>query len=125
MSFKIGIMQGRLSKPITNLIESANKISQGNFEATVSEEDQFEEIKILLTAPRGFCAGVDRAIEIVKKTLKKFNKVDVLVNGAGINAPTPIFDVSESEWDSIFDTHVKGTLFSCQVFGKYMVEKKQ
>ena len=30
------------------------------------------EIKIYLAAPRGFCAGVDRAIEIVKKTLRKY-----------------------------------------------------
>ena len=31
-----------------------------------------KKIKILLASPRGFCAGVDRAIEIVKKTLEKF-----------------------------------------------------
>ena len=31
-----------------------------------------KELKILLASPRGFCAGVDRAIEIVKKTLIKF-----------------------------------------------------
>ena len=30
------------------------------------------EVKILLASPRGFCAGVDRAIEIVEKALKKF-----------------------------------------------------
>jgi len=30
------------------------------------------EVKILLASPRGFCAGVDRAIEIVKKAIKKF-----------------------------------------------------
>ena len=30
------------------------------------------EIKIYLAAPRGFCAGVDRAIEIVKKALDKY-----------------------------------------------------
>ena len=30
-----------------------------------------KEVKILLASPRGFCAGVDRAIEIVEKTLKK------------------------------------------------------
>ena len=29
-------------------------------------------ITIHLAAPRGFCAGVDRAIEIVKKTIKKY-----------------------------------------------------
>ena len=31
-----------------------------------------KKIKILLTAPRGFCAGVDRAIEIVKKSINKY-----------------------------------------------------
>jgi len=31
-----------------------------------------KELKILLASPRGFCAGVDRAIEIVRKTLTKF-----------------------------------------------------
>ena len=40
----------RLSKPIGNLIESANQISLGNFEAKVSEDDHFDEIKILLSS---------------------------------------------------------------------------
>ncbi len=31
-----------------------------------------KNLKILLASPRGFCAGVDRAIEIVKKALVKF-----------------------------------------------------
>ena len=30
------------------------------------------EIKVLLSAPRGFCAGVERAIEIVKKSIAKY-----------------------------------------------------
>ena len=41
---------------------------------TISDRKKMEnkEIKILLAAPRGFCAGVVRAIEIVEKTLKKY-----------------------------------------------------
>ena len=31
-----------------------------------------KEIRILLSAPRGFCAGVERAIEIVKKSIQKY-----------------------------------------------------
>ena len=31
-----------------------------------------KKIKILLAAPRGFCAGVERAIEIVKKSIQKY-----------------------------------------------------
>ncbi len=43
-------LAGRLSKPISNLIQSANEISKGNFDAKVSEEDQFEEVKVLLSS---------------------------------------------------------------------------
>ena len=31
-------------------------------------------MKLLVAAPRGFCAGVDRAIEIVEKCLQKYGK---------------------------------------------------
>ena len=31
-----------------------------------------KEIRILLSAPRGFCAGVERAIEIVEKSIQKY-----------------------------------------------------
>ena len=31
-----------------------------------------KRLKILLSAPRGFCAGVERAIEIVEKSIQKF-----------------------------------------------------
>ncbi len=43
-------LASNLSRPITNLIQSANKISEGNFDAKVSETDQFDEIKILLSS---------------------------------------------------------------------------
>ena len=33
-----------------------------------------KEVKILLSAPRGFCAGVERAIEIVEKSIQKYGK---------------------------------------------------
>ena len=29
-------------------------------------------INVLLSAPRGFCAGVERAIEIVEKSIQKY-----------------------------------------------------
>lgn len=35
-------------------------------------ESKKEGLRVLLAAPRGFCAGVDRAIQIVEKALQKF-----------------------------------------------------
>lgn len=57
--------------------------------------------------------------------LEKFHGVDILINGAGINAPTAFFDISLDEWHSILDSHITGTFFGCQVFGKHMVENKK
>lgn len=53
--------------------------------------------------------------------IKKFGKVDILVNGAGINGPTPFFDISLEEWHSIIDSQLTSTFLGCQVFGEHMV----
>ena len=49
--------------------------------------------------------------------------VDVLVNGAGINAPTPFLEISPEEWHAILDSHTTGTFLACQVFGAEMVSR--
>jgi len=59
----------------------------------------------------------------LKKTLNEFDRVDVLINGAGINAPTPFLEIREEEWDHILAVNLKGTLFGCQVFGRQMLEQ--
>ena len=59
----------------------------------------------------------------LKEVVTEFGQVDILVNGAGINAPTPFLDITEEEWDEIMAVQLKGTLFGCQVFGRQMLEQ--
>ncbi|WP_371830732.1 4-hydroxy-3-methylbut-2-enyl diphosphate reductase [Erythrobacter sp.] len=40
--------------------------------AAMREDTNRPDLKLLIAAPRGFCAGVDRAIEIVERALEKF-----------------------------------------------------
>ena len=61
--------------------------------------------------------------ELLGNVLAKSGKVDILVNGAGVNSPTPIFDIEEDEFDSILNTNLKAVLFASQIFGKYLVER--
>lgn len=57
--------------------------------------------------------------------LDRHGKVDILINGAGINAPTPFLEITEEEWHSILDVHLTGTMLGCQIFGAHMVERRQ
>jgi NAD(P)-dependent dehydrogenase (short-subunit alcohol dehydrogenase family) len=54
----------------------------------------------------------------------EFGGVDILVNSAGTSKRTPVLDVTESEWNSILETNLNGTLRACQIFGRKMIERR-
>jgi NAD(P)-dependent dehydrogenase (short-subunit alcohol dehydrogenase family) len=49
--------------------------------------------------------------------------VSILFNCAGITQRVPTLECSEELWNSIIDINLTGTLRSCQVFGRGMVER--
>ena len=57
------------------------------------------------------------------EVLKAWGKVDILINAAGKIKRAPTVDFPEDLWDDIMDTNVTGTLRSCQIFGKHMLER--
>jgi NAD(P)-dependent dehydrogenase (short-subunit alcohol dehydrogenase family) len=60
---------------------------------------------------------------LLAAVLAKSKRVDIVINGAGINSPTPFLDIGEEEFDRILRVNVKGVFLGCQVFGKYLVER--
>ena len=65
------------------------------------------------------------ALERVRdEVMKTFGRIDVLVCAAGITKRVPTLDMNEDDWQRIMDTNVNGTLRSCQVFGRVMVDQR-
>ncbi len=62
---------------------------------------------------------------LLAAVLQRSGRVDIVINGAGINSATPFFEISEEEFDRILRVNVKGVFLGCQVFGKYLVERGQ
>ena len=68
-------LASRLSNPITNLIKSANKISEGNFDAKVNEEEQFDEIKVLLSSYNKMIYEIEnKQNQLISKSLEDEQK---------------------------------------------------
>ena len=55
------------------------------------------------------------------KTIDAFGGADILINGAGINAPTPFLDIEIDEFQAVMNSQITSTLLGCQVFGEFML----
>lgn len=49
-------------------------------------------------------------------------RIDMLVNNAGMNAPSPALEVTEQDWDAVYRVNVKGTFFLTQALARHWVE---
>jgi NAD(P)-dependent dehydrogenase (short-subunit alcohol dehydrogenase family) len=61
--------------------------------------------------------------QLLEETVRAFGKVDILVNSAGRTKRAPTLDFAEDDWNAIMETNLTGTLRSCQVFGRHMLER--
>jgi 3-oxoacyl-[acyl-carrier protein] reductase len=60
----------------------------------------------------GSVAKVADIEKLFAEVKRKFGRIDVLVNNAGVFAFTPLDQIEEAEFDRQFDTNVKGLLFA-------------
>ncbi len=62
-----------------------------------------------------------RAIEQLKDFIvRRYGRIDVLVNSAGFSVRKPAWDIAEDDWDGVFDVGLKGLFFCCQIIGSIM-----
>lgn len=60
---------------------------------------------------------------LLERTLQAFEKIDVLVNNAGIAARQGFLNGTEEEFDRIIETNLKGPVFLAQDCANHMIEK--
>lgn len=68
---------------------------------------------------------LDFADPMAAKDIFKGAGISILVNNAGIIRRDDSVDYSEADWDAVIDVNQKALFFTCQAFGKELIETKQ
>ena len=92
----------------------------------MEEPKKDNQLKIYLASPRGFCAGVDRAVEIVKKSLQKFGapiyvRHEIVHNKHVVQELKEMGTIFVDELDDIEDTS-RPVIFSAHGVAKKVVD---
>jgi NAD(P)-dependent dehydrogenase (short-subunit alcohol dehydrogenase family) len=76
---------------------------------------------IAVTADVGVPAQVSQLFEAVRA---EFGRLDILVNNAGVWFRKPFLEISDSEWDLVLITNLKGTFLCAQQAARIMMPQK-
>ena len=63
--------------------------------------------------------------ELIRSVVESHGAIDVLVNGAGVNSPTPFLDIDDDELERILAVNLLAVVRACQEFGRYFVERAE
>ena len=81
---------------------------------------------------QGYCADIfkadvsayDECQAMVQYVIKKYKRIDVLVNNAGMAQIKPLFDVTEQDFDKMMAVNFKSVFNTCKLVSDYMVSQK-
>ncbi|HEY8337092.1 MAG TPA: 3-oxoacyl-ACP reductase family protein [Tardiphaga sp.] len=63
--------------------------------------------------------------DLAATVIARWGRIDVLVNNAGVSAPKPILEISESEWDRTMAINLKGCFNWCKAVAPGMVARQR
>lgn len=59
-----------------------------------------------------------------ERTAAELGRLDILVACAGVTRDNLLFRMEDDDWESVINTHLRGTFLAAQAAQKYMVEQK-
>ncbi|ANB61848.1 short chain dehydrogenase family protein [Anoxybacillus amylolyticus] len=61
---------------------------------------------------------------VVQEIVDAFGAVDILVNNAGVIRDNLLFKMTDADWETVMNVHLKGAFYCARAVQKYMVERK-
>ena len=71
------------------------------------------------------CTDDIQVNQVVDETMRRWGRIDVLVNSAGLRGPlVPVQDITEQEWNSVLAVNLKAVFLCCRGVLKVMMKQK-
>jgi 3-oxoacyl-[acyl-carrier protein] reductase len=65
----------------------------------------------------------DQVESAINSVVERFGKLDILVNNAGVTRDAMLFKMTDDEWDTVINTHLKGSFLCSRAAQKHMVSQ--
>jgi NAD(P)-dependent dehydrogenase (short-subunit alcohol dehydrogenase family) len=66
---------------------------------------------------------VHKTQDLINRAFQTLGGIDVLINNAGISSVKSLWDIDETDWDSVLNVNVKGLFFTFQAAARHMLER--
>jgi len=101
------------------VVNSRNQKSADKTAQEISKETGAETLGV-----EADIRDISQVRNLVKRTLGKFKRIDVLVNNAGIVVAKTLAKTSEKDWDLTLDTNLKGTYLCTKAVLPYLIKQR-
>jgi 3-oxoacyl-[acyl-carrier protein] reductase len=109
------------------LAKRGAKVAVNYVQSAKSADNVVDEIKSMggeAIAIQADISDFEQAGNLIKSVAEKFEKIDVLVNNAGITRDNLIMRIKEEDWDTVMAINLKGTFNCSKAAVKLMIRKR-
>ena len=124
---KVALVTGsakRIGRAVANALADRGVHQAVHYRTSKTEaEDAVEMFRILGVEAESFQADLSQVKEVealASEVLKRFGRLDILVNNASVFFPSPLGEVTDLQWDTLINTNLKGPFFLAQKVGLAM-----
>ncbi|WP_163531133.1 3-oxoacyl-ACP reductase FabG [Halobacillus ihumii] len=95
-----------------------------NEEALSATKNELEGKGVEVFAQVANVVELDEVKAAMKEAYERFGSINILVNNAGVIRDNMLFKMTDSDWDTVMNVHLKGSFNAARAAQGYMVENK-
>ena len=109
----------------------AEEFAKKGYNIAINYKNSFEKAKELekklvslgaeVTLYKGDCSNENAVCEMIAEAEKKYGKIDVLVNNAGVSLIKRFTETTERDWDGVFANNLKTAFFCSKAVTRGMI----